>query len=376
MAMTTHERREMRMTAARFAAIVTVGLAAACSGSTSEGPTIPTIPNNPSGVTLTAPTAESPAGDAQLDTLRPVLTARNGTSSASGTRTYEFQISDRTDFTTTLMSKTNIPEGAGGTTTTTPDADLQAATRMYWRVRMNQGGTTSAWSATSQFRTKVGGFNRVGELFDPLTAGETIGTRSGATTFMGARGLRVDNANSWVRYQLASTLTSGEISVEVEGLQPNSPGQKSRIFSMMDGGNNLFDSKFLFNVQYRGLTGNPDNAVSYKVLMGDSDLKYEPDFGQRADGIRSFNPNTTYLWTATWGSTFRLVIREGGANGPIVYDRSQATPGLYNPSPHTAFLGANDAAFESGSFGGAIYRNLWVGSGPRPASLGSALRRQ
>ena len=62
--------------------------------------------------------------------------------------------------------------------------------------------------------------------------------------------------------------------MEVEGLHPDNPGVKSRIFSMMDGGSNLYRSKFLFNVQYRGLSGNPDNAISYKVLMGDSDLKF------------------------------------------------------------------------------------------------------
>ena len=148
---------------------------------------------------------------------------------------------------------------------------------------------------------------------------------------------------------------------------------KSRIFSMMDGGSNLFRSKFLFNVQYRGLNGNPDNAISYKVLMGDSDLKFEPSFSQRSAGVRRLNPDTAYLWTATWGTTFRLTIREGGTTGPVIYDRSQSTPGTYNPFPHTAYLGANDWASESGSYAGAIYRNLWVGSGPRPASLGSAL---
>ena len=126
-----------------------------------------------------------------------------------------------------------------------------------WRARVAEGGSTSAWSATAQFRTKLVGFNRAGELFDPLIHGETIGTRAGSTTFMDRRGLRVDNASSWVRYVLASTLTSGEISVEVEGLCPDSPGMKSRIFSMMDGGSNLFRSKFLFNVQYPRPQGQP-----------------------------------------------------------------------------------------------------------------------
>jgi len=367
-------------------AAAVAGALVSCSGGGSREVPLNPSPTSPGTGSLTAPVPESPAADAQLDTLRPTLTVRNGTSSAAGTKTYEFQISDRTDFSSNVasyipglmvvVSRTGVPEGAGGTTSFTPDVDLQPATRMYWRARMSQGSSTSDWSATAQFRTKLVGFNRAGEMYDPLIHGETIGTRNGSTTFMDSRGLRVDNASSFVRYQLASTLTSGVISVEVEGLRPNMSHEKARIFSMMDGSGILFDSKFLFNVQYRGIPGNPDNAISYKVLMGDSGLKYEPDFAQRADGVRSLNPSTMYHWSASWGSTFRLTIREGGSTGAIIYDRSQSTPGTYNPSPHTAFLGANDVARESGSFAGAIYRNFWVGSQARPASLGSALDKR
>jgi len=362
-------------------AFALVSATVACGGS-DNGPTGPT----PGGgtVTLTAPTPDAPGNDTQLDTLRPTLTVRNGTSTGSGPRTYEFQISDASDFTTTVMSyipglnvvvsQTGVAEGSGGTTSFTPASDLQPSTRMYWRARVAEGATTSAWSATAQFRTKLVGFNRAGELYDPLIHGETIGARVGQTTYMGTRGLRVDNARSWVKYQLVSTLTSGEISVDVEGLQPNGVGSKARIFSMMDGGSSLYKSKFLFNVQYRGVDGNPNNAISYKVLMGDAGLKYEPDRAARTAGVRQLSPTTTYVWTASWGNTFQLTVREGSDTGAIIYDRSQATDGTYDPSPHTVYLGANDAAFESGSYAGAIYRNLWVGNRPRPASLGSALR--
>jgi hypothetical protein len=354
------------------AVLILVGVSLACSGGSPRDVVLG--PTGPGSSDLTAPTPQSPISDVQLNTLRPTFVVVNG-SSPSGTRTYEFQVSDRTDFLVTTAQRSGVAEGSG-TTSFTPDADLAPSTRMYWRARIVQGGNTSAWSTTAQFRTRLGGYNRPGELYDPLIFGETIGTRAGSTTFMGTRGIRVDDPNSWVRYQLATTLTSGEISVEVEGLAPNRPSEKARIFSMMDGGNRLFDSLYLFNVQYRGIPGNPDNAISYKLLMGSSDLKYEPDFGQRAEGVRSLNPGTTYLWTATWGSTFRLTVREGGATGPVIYDRSHVTPGTYNPTPHTVYLGANDANIESGSFAGAIYRNLWVGSGPRPASLGSALDKR
>lgn len=336
-----------------------LGLVACGGGGSRE------VPTSPGSATVSAPTPQSPINDQQLDTLRPTLVVQNASSNGSGAKTYDFEISDNQNFTSTAVSQTGIAEGSG-TTSFTPASDLPASTRMYWRARARQGASVSAWSTTAQFRTKEGGFNRPGALFDPLTNGQTIGTRTGSTTFMGAQGLRIDNANSWVKYQLAQTLTSGEISVEVSGLAPNGAGSKARIFSMMDGGDTLFHSPYLFNVQYRGVSGNPDNAVSFKVLMGGEAFKFEPDFNQRAAGVRAFNPATVYLWTATWGSTFRLTIREGGATGAVVYDMSMPTSGTYNPTPHTVYLGANDAAFESGSYAGAIYRNFYVGTGPRP----------
>lgn len=359
-----------------FAGAACLFAAFACGGSKT-----PTGPESPGSQQLGSPTLQSPTGDAQLDTLRPALTARAGGTSG-GSRTYEFQISDRSDFSassapasgfTVAISTANVAEGSGGTATFTPDQDLQPATRLYWRARLKEGDRVSDWSSAATFRTKVEGFNQAGELYDPLVGSAALGTRSGSTSDAGSQGLRVQTANSWVRYRLDSTLTSGVISVQVTGLRPCGSGAKARIFSMMDGSSALYFSDYLFNVQYRGCPGNPDNAISYKVLMGDDDLKYEPTRSQRSAGVRSLDPAATYFWTASWGSTFRLTVREDGPGGRVIYDRSQSTGGFYAPSPHMVYLGANDAAYESGSYGGAIYRNLWVGSGPRPSSLGSAL---
>jgi hypothetical protein len=361
-----------------------VALAAACGGGDSN-------PAGPGGGPapdphLTAPAPESPKDDVQLATLKPTLTVRNGTSDQAGTRTYEFQISDRTDFTITLtastrwfpvtVSATSIAEGVSGTTSFTPDQDLQPTTRMYWRARIRQGTTVSSWSPVAIFRTKLVGYNRAGELYDPLVHGETVGARVGSTTFIPDRGLRIDNTNSWVRYRLVQTISNGEFSVEVEGLAPNSSQGKGKIFSMMDGGNNLLASKFLANVQYRGVDGNPPNCISFKALFGDSDYKVEPDKARRTASVKSLNPARTYLWKATWNTEFRLVILDGGLTGTEIYDYGIENQGTYNPSPHVAYLGANNGPFgeEGGSFPGAVYRNVWIGNHPRPESLGSALR--
>jgi hypothetical protein len=372
----------------RVAVVLATALAAgACGGDSS--PTSPGPGTPPADPRLTPPVPESPVGDAQLGTLRPTFTVRNGTSDQAGSRTYEFHVSDRSDFSAgptsfiasfnVVVSGTGVSEGGGGTTSFTPGEDLQPTTRMYWRARMRQGSTVSEWSPASTFRTKLVGFSRPGELYDPLIHSETIGTPVGSTTWIPDKGIRINNANSWVRYPLQQTITDGEFSVEVEGLYPdsvapNNGSTKWRVFSMMDGGNSLFNSKFLANVQYRGTNGNPDNAISWKAVFGDSDFQIEPDRGQRTAGVRILNPSTTYLWKATWGSEFRLQVFEGGVGGTQIYNFGKANGGVYSPVPHVAYLGANDAAQESGAWAGAIYRNVWIGNRPRPESLGSALQ--
>ena len=67
-----------------------------------------------------------------------------------------------------LVGATTVAEGANGTTSWTPDQDLQPTTVFYWRARARQGTAVSAWSATGTFKSKLVGFNRAGELYDPL----------------------------------------------------------------------------------------------------------------------------------------------------------------------------------------------------------------
>ena len=49
--------------------------------------------------------------------------------------------------------------------------------------------------------------------------------------------------------------------------------------------------------------------------------------------------------------------------------------GNWNPAKMFAFLGTNNGAFVEfdGTYAGMTLRNLWVGSTPRPPSLGSAI---
>ena len=321
----------------------------------------------------------------QLSTLRPTLTVQNATSSAQGARTYEFQISDRTDFAlgATLaasfivaVNQTGVAEGDGSTSYTVTQ-DLQPTTRMYWRSRVVQGTSTSAWSSAADFKTKLVGYSIPGELYDPLIhGGETMGTIFGAHTWVPGRGLRLDTQNSFVRYLLADSIPNGEFSVEVEGLRPNGPAHKLKIFSMSDTTGDTSDSDYQMSTMYRGIPGNPDNCICFKAVFGSENRIVEPDRATRNRSVRILDPSRTYFWKATWGSDFRLRVADGGVNGNLIYDLAISSNGSsYNPSPAYAYLGSNQSFYRSdaGTFPGATYRQLWIGSRPRPATLGNAL---
>jgi hypothetical protein len=113
--------------------------------------------------------------------------------------------------------------------------------------------------------------------------------------------------------------------MDVQGLFPNNPGSKAKVFSMMDGGNNLYESKFILNAQYRGADGNPDNAIAFKAVFGDEDYKLEPDRTKRRASVVALDPARTYHWKGTWGSEFRLVVQDGDLGGTTIYDYGIST---------------------------------------------------
>ena len=357
---------------------------AACGDDSS--PTTPT----PAAANVTAPALGTPADNEQLETLRPTLTVRNATSDQNGARVYEFQISDNTNFTAATtsnvpgfaatVSKTGVAEGSGGTTSFTVEQDLQPTTLFYWRARAVQASATGPWSPTGRFKSKLVGFNRAGELYDPLIHGETVGEIVGPATFLGGRGIQLNTGNSFVRYLLPQTVTSGEFSMDVEGLRANGPGDKAKVFGMQEGQGDFITNRYRVDIQYRGATGVPPNAITFRALYGSADdlsVRYEPDTATRFASVFALNPAATYHWRANWGSEFRLTVLEGGVTGAPIYNVGMASRnGVYAPTSHYAYLGApvGRSGAEAATIPGTVYRNVWLSSRARPASLGSALR--
>ena len=356
--------------------VIVVMCATACSKSTAA----PTPPPPPPPQ-LTAPALDTPTDDEQLSTLRPELTVKNGTTNQpTGTRTYEFQVADNLEFAKVAVNGTGIAENGAGKTSFTPAEDLQPTTRMYWRARMVQGTTNSEWSATGKFKTRLVGFNRPGELYDPLVHGETVGiiAGSGNITWMPGQGIRLNDALAYVVYDLPQVVLTGELSVEVTGLRPGGPCCKVRVFSILDRlGAMSSSSPYSMNAQYRGVNGNPDNCICFKAIFGNNALGLEPTTAQRLGMSYVLDPSKVYLWRGVWTrDSYRLIVREGGATGPLVYDFGiQSRQANWNPSKMFAFLGTDNGRFDvlDGTLRGITLRNLWVGSTPRPSSLGSAI---
>jgi len=80
--------------------------------------------------------------------------------------------------------------------------------------------------------------------------------------------------------------------------------------------------------------------------------------------------------------SYDAFVKDGGTNATAINGRQiynfgvASLKGTYNPTPHIAYLGApvGSSGTESAGIPNLIYRNVYIGSKPRPDTLGSALR--
>ncbi len=101
--------------------------------------------------TINPPTAIAPVNNVMTASATPVLTVANSaTAGPVGNMSYEFQIAADQAF-AQLVSAGVVSEGAGQTSMAS--APLAGSQTFFWRTRVSDGETTSAWSATQAFRT-------------------------------------------------------------------------------------------------------------------------------------------------------------------------------------------------------------------------------
>ena len=377
---------KLRYLAIALALVAGLGTVACGDDPPPTQPTPPPPPPPPVSPVLTAPRADSPAENDQLQTLRPTLRVLNATADQAGSRSYEFQVSDDPDFAPAsassigryyrlVVAQAGLPEGPDGKTQFEIPGDLQPTTRFYWRARARQGTVDGPWSAAATFRTRIEGYNRAGEMYDPLTSGTTVGQVVNSVTLTPGRGATINANDAHIRYQLVQTVTAGELSMEVDGIQNNSPGDKTKIMAMYDGDGDITTSDYRMTVEKRDF-----GLIAWRFIAGetDGDAQIETDRAEREGLAINFNPAATYLWRSTWGNNFfRVEIFDGPTTANRIYELGKAHAGTYDPTPHVAFIGSPIGRGGPGdaSVVGATWRNVYLGSAgrPRPTSLGTAL---
>jgi hypothetical protein len=268
---------------------------------------------------------------------------------------YRFQI---------LLNAQVVREFRTSTSTEWKLPQLESDTTYAWRVRAEQGTFFGPWSAEWTFKTpeQPAGYIQGGEVYDPLIDGKSVGILHGPVTFIPGVGAKMQNWSAYIEYHLRQTVTAGEISMLVTNLATNTEGDKTKIMAMSEGGSDITTNDRRFTIEKRG---NPAGAIAWRVLTSRDQI----DTVGRERVRREFSTSKLYLWRATWGGgRFNLTIREGGADGKVIYSFGKGYAGVYDPSPHYAFAGgpAGRAGSDSGTVNDIIVRQVWVSSRPRP----------
>jgi hypothetical protein len=348
---------------------VAVATAVACgSGDKSPNPVSPGAGGSvdagdagPGGesLKLTAPTPLTPANGSTLETFAPVLSVTASAPKFQGsgplTIAHRFQL---------LNGSTVVRETRTSGTTWAPSG-MEPKTTYGWRVRGEVGGMVGPWSTTWTFTTaeQPEAYNRPGELYDPLIDGKSVGQPQGSVTFIPNVGARLNGFTSHIRYPLPETITAGEFSMLVTGVLDNTEGGKTKLMSMSEGLADLITNDRRFTLERRG---NPRGVVAWRLITHDDAI----DTGPAERIYVPFSPNQTYLIRTVWGNNrLTITMNEGGASGRQIYRQSKSYAGVYDPSPHYAFVGA--PVGRSGAVGasipGMIARQVWISSNPRPS---------
>jgi hypothetical protein len=349
-----------------------LALAVACS----DAPQSPAAPSSTppvngeaaadgSTLKVTAPTPQAPVNGAQPQTLTFVASASTAQFVVGSIPPLTYQVEIKNAGGTTVCTGSGTP--SGNTVTISPSCSLTFDAAHTWRMRAVLGSAVGPWSAAASFKSPLGGYISGNEIYDPLYNGTTVGNAIN-TTFLPGRGIFFPGHESRVTYQLPTNLQAGEISVMVTGIDEGSPGDKTKIFSMQEGGNDITDNDYRVTIEKRGRSYETPGAVTWRLITGDSG-----DHGRIFDGDRiglPFSDERWYFWKFTWGNgRATLELREDGPNGRVMYSSSRGTgANPYRPVPHVIHLGQSVGRAGPGdaSIPGAIYKNLWVSSRPRP----------
>ncbi len=349
--------------------IAVLGTTIACGAS--PNPTSPASTSlasgdaGPSGETLKigAPTPTSPIGGIQLQSTTVVLnfTAAAG-SFATFTPSYEIELRNAAG---TVIANPTIT-----TTSYTVTANLALDSNHTWRVRAVYQGKVGPWSTTVAFKSQVAAFISGNTLYDPLSAGITVGSRNGPTTFIAGQGLRLDGHSSYVQYNLPTTLQAGQFSMMILGADEGSAGEKSKVFAMKEGNGLITDNDYRMTAELRARNYVPAGAVTFRFISGDAGDEHHIHDGTRVP--LTFTSSRWYFWSVTWQTgQANMTVREDNESGRVMYNQTIGmSTRAYRPVPHVLMLGTTPGRageLDNTIGGGPIYKNVYAGPLTRPS---------
>lgn len=353
------------------AALLVVAMACSDPPARSTSPTSPTgfasesAAADDATLKASAPTLQSPIGGVRVTVQQPALTIGAATGKfVNAAFQHRIQVTNEAGI---VLYDEVLP--AGVLSYTVP-VNLDNDKTFRWRARAELDNAAGPWSAYETFLSmkQPEGYNRPGELFDPLTNGKTIGTVVGPVEFIAGQGVKLLTHDSYITYTLPETIQEGEFSIMVTGIDEGNPGDKTKVMCMQEDGGDITVNDYRFTVEKRGREYPIPGAVTFRIITGDAAEEDQIHDAARI-GI-SLSDENWYFWKAVWTFTNASVeVREGGLTGPVLYSRGVGYSHPYRPTPHVVHLGApaGRAGSVNATVPGMIIKNVWVARTPRPA---------
>ena len=324
----------------------------------------PAAPGPTTG-TLVAPTAKSPVGGIQTQTLRPTLEVNNAEATGNvGAVTYRFELSETADFPagSRTAAVDNVAQGAASTSALVP-SELLPGKVYYWHARATNGTITTGYSATESFKADNRGFINGQSIYDPLTDGQTVAhDRHGGHFVTGDNGgWQANSLYDSLDYNIP-TCSSCRVEFDVTNVDRSTPPEDvdQKWFTMGDG--STFDNIFAFRDHpwKMHIEKRSGDAGAIKLIWrrGCADDESFCDNTHNFKVPIAWEPSKVYHFTFEWGAglmSVNVCEYNGTSCGATVY--SATGSGTYAPSNHRIELGNRP---RGETLVGARFRNLKV----------------
>ena len=264
-----------------------------------------------------------------------------------------------------------IAGGSGATISHSPNAQLNVDQTYLWRVRAVYDEAMGPHSANATFvASRPAAFMNATTIWDPLDNGQTIGTIHGVHTWIPGVGLRLDEFESHVTYELPNggRIEEGEFSAIISGIPRNSEGDKTKLISMSSGYHDLATNESRFTLERRGDGCDGSyGCIAWRFITTGGETG---SVGNHERAVLPWTDDVPYFYQFSWRHGIaRIAIHEIDQDGPEFYEHAKGYDGFYNPVPHVIILGSTHSRSGAPNWTvpGMIVRKVWASWDPRPA---------